>query len=167
MLMKRLTVMALGALVLTLAGCATSGAGETGNTGALATTTADKSLQYAQCMRENGVPDYQDPGPDGGVKIDGKADPAKAKALMEAQGKCRQYAPGVSSDGSGPSEADVENIRKYAQCMRANGVPNFPDPDSQGRITVDSEGGLKLDSPEFKAADEKCASLKGSPGSGK
>lgn len=159
--MKRLVM--LGALVLTLSACGGPGAGSTGGT---TTATKDKSLEYAACIRENGVPDYEDPGPGGGTKIDGRTDPAKAKALMEAQQKCREFAPGGGPEGSA-SPADVESIRKYAQCMRDNGVPDFPDPDSEGRITVDGDGGLKLDSPEFTAADEKCASLKGNPGSGK
>jgi hypothetical protein len=151
-------------LVVVLAGC---GGAAPEDTGGATTSTEDRSLQYAECVREHGVPDFEDPGPDGGTKIDGRQDPAKATAMMEAARECREFAPGGSPAGGDMSPADIESIHKYAQCMRDNGVPDFPDPDSEGRITVDGDSGLQLDSPEFKQADEKCASLKGNPGSGK
>jgi hypothetical protein len=47
-------------------------------------------------------------------------------------------------------------MREFAKCMRANGVPEFPDPQADGRIRIDSFRGLDPDSAEFKAAEEKC-----------
>src|SRR4051812_42445915 len=40
----------------------------------------DAMLKFAQCMREHGV-DVPDPGPDGGIRVDGKGVP---KDQMEA-----------------------------------------------------------------------------------
>jgi hypothetical protein len=51
---------------------------------------------------------------------------------------------------------DVAKIRAYAKCMRENGMPDFPDPDSDGRIRFESGKTPDPDSPELKAADEKC-----------
>jgi hypothetical protein len=43
----------------------------------------------------------------------------------------------------------------YAQCMRANGVPNFPDPQQQGNgARVDLP--KNADTPELKKAQEAC-----------
>ncbi|WP_253888390.1 hypothetical protein [Actinokineospora diospyrosa] len=52
----------------------------------------------------------------------------------------------------------VEQSREMARCMRENGVPDFPDPDETGgiRIEADKDGGLNPESPEFKAAEQKC-----------
>lgn len=43
---------------------------------------------------------------------------------------------------------------QFAKCMRASGVPNFPDPSSQGGIDLGS--GLNPQSPAFQAAQAKC-----------
>jgi hypothetical protein len=50
--------------------------------------------------------------------------------------------------------------------MRKHGVPNFPDPDSKGRIKVTSgvskdgrKFGVDVNSPQFRKAQKACASL--------
>ena len=49
----------------------------------------------------------------------------------------------------------------YSQCMRSHGVPNFPDPNSQGAITGSgtSANGINPQSPQFQAAQKSCAKL--------
>jgi hypothetical protein len=49
----------------------------------------------------------------------------------------------------------------YSECMRAHGVTNFPDPDSQGRILF--QGGMNMDSPTFQNAQKACASKQPKP----
>ena len=49
--------------------------------------------------------------------------------------------------------ADVEKLVKYAQCIRANGYAEFPDPSPDGRTQ------LRLDpksAPQFEAAQRAC-----------
>lgn len=54
----------------------------------------------------------------------------------------------------------------YSQCMRAHGVANFPDPNSQGAISIqgggssgnDASNGLDPNNPTFQAADKACRS---------
>jgi hypothetical protein len=57
---------------------------------------------------------------------------------------------GAAALGRGPSAADVE----WARCLRAHGVPSFPNPDPRGAF--DSS---KFDdrSPAFQAASKACA----------
>jgi hypothetical protein len=43
--------------------------------------------------------------------------------------------------------------------MRADGVPNFPDPTGGGGIQISSSSGINVDSPAFKAAQSKCRHL--------
>lgn len=57
-----------------------------------------------------------------------------------------------------------EALLAYAQCMRDNGVDNFPDPVDNG-INI-SGTGLDPNLPEFKAAREACKHLLPSPPSG-
>ena len=44
---------------------------------------------------------------------------------------------------------------KYSACVRANGVPNFPDPDVNGGLDADL-GKLGVSKDKLDAADQKC-----------
>ena len=48
---------------------------------------------------------------------------------------------------------------KYAGCMRANGVPHYPDPNAQGVITITSSPSLNPNSPLFQRAEAACEQL--------
>jgi hypothetical protein len=137
-------VLALG---LALSGCAGQGgetpAVATANNGAAPTASesaapSDEELgrKFAQCMRDEGV-DMPDPEPGSGpggarkgagfaVKVEGGN--GEVEAAME---KCRQYLP---NGGEMPplTAEQLEDLREMAKCMRANGVPDFPDPDPNG-----------------------------------
>jgi hypothetical protein len=47
---------------------------------------------------------------------------------------------------------------KFARCMRANGV-NMPDPDPNGRLTMERKAGDGQDDAKVNAAQEKCRKL--------
>src|SRR6266540_2815421 len=58
---------------------------------------------------------------------------------------------------NGNSVAPVDKAeagRAFSQCMRDNGVPDFPDPDADGRLR--GPGHEKEGDPKFRAAQEKC-----------
>ncbi|GAA4717508.1 hypothetical protein Prum_020440 [Phytohabitans rumicis] len=123
-------------------------------------TDQENMLKYAQCMRDNGVPDFPDPKMEGGgisFSLPQGADKAKVDAAQE---KCKSHLP----NGGEAPKADperLEQMRKLSECMRANGVPNFPDPSEDGGIALDmSKLGLSgPDDPKLKAAEEKCKSF--------
>ncbi|HEX4109328.1 MAG TPA: hypothetical protein VHX88_14420 [Solirubrobacteraceae bacterium] len=52
------------------------------------------------------------------------------------------------------------NLLKFAACMRANGVPNFPDPSGSGGIQF-SANAIDPDSASFQAAMQKCQKYMG------
>jgi len=52
---------------------------------------------------------------------------------------------------------DPQDALKFSECMRTNGVPNFPDPNGQGVIRGDSSEGLDPTSPAFQKASKACA----------
>lgn len=68
---------------------------------------------------------------------------------------------GSSSSGT-PAKAGP---LAYSQCMRAHGVTDFPDPNSQGRIQIQTGPGGALDpsNPAFNAAQTACQSLQPKP----
>ena len=62
-----------------------------------------------------------------------------------------------SSSSSSNANPTLEKAVKYAQCMRENGVTNFPDPDKNGRFVI-AAGGPNQNSPQFKKAKQACKS---------
>jgi hypothetical protein len=167
-------------LALSMAGCGGSGgddgvatAGSPGSkTGSSAGTDGlsdqDRSLKFAQCMRDNGVANFPDPKSNdgGGMSIDvpDGTDPKKVDAAMQ---KCKLYLP----NGGEPPKVDpqrAEQNRKFAKCMRDNGVPNFPDPGADGGIQMNgNDPGLNMNDPKFQAAQQACAQYQpagGAPG---
>jgi hypothetical protein len=158
-------------LAVVLAGCAkhpkTNGVASVGGPASTAATPSagpsmsmqERALKFGQCMRDHGIP-MDDPEVDDqghvNVKIGGPGSAPVDQAKMEAAQKaCQQYAPFGDPGTDHPDPSAEANARQMAQCMRDNGVENFPDPDG-GRITID---GSIADDPDFQKAQEKCGHL--------
>jgi hypothetical protein len=63
---------------------------------------------------------------------------------------------GKSSASS--SDRGTGDARAYSACMRSHGVPNFPDPDENGRLLV--KGGVDgMNAPQGRKAAQACAHL--------
>jgi hypothetical protein len=74
----------------------------------------------------------------------------------------------TTTTGSGATASGSTNESKrgalvaFSACMRRNGVPKFPDPESAGsgfRITLGDENGIDVSSPKFRSAEEACKKL--------
>jgi hypothetical protein len=65
--------------------------------------------------------------------------------------------------GSAPNGASGGDPLAYSKCMRAHGVENFPDPNSEGEIQLNATpgNGLGPDDPQMQAASKACQSLMG------
>lgn len=120
---------------------------------------ADAALVYAQCVRDNGYPEFPDPIPGQGIMLrrdQGMSfnDP-RMLAAMEA---CQDLRPaGMAGGGAGDPEETMEMMLEFAQCMRDNGVSGFPDPQpGSGRMTIGPEAGINPFSPTFQAAVQTC-----------
>jgi predicted small secreted protein len=62
----------------------------------------EKARQFAKCMRENGVPNFPDPQPDGGMRIEAGPDSGidpQSQEFKDAHAKCEQYMPRRRSTG--------------------------------------------------------------------
>ena len=67
-----------------------------------------------------------------------------------------------TSGGSGNTVANAQKAVKFAECMRRNGVSQFPDPGASGKLTIDAvANGSSLDTstPAFSQAIRACKDL--------
>jgi hypothetical protein len=73
-----------------------------------------------------------------------------------------------SASGATPESTKAANPQQealaYAKCMRADGVPGFPDPTPGGGFLFHAGAGMDRSSPAFRAAQAKCRKLM--PGGG-
>ena len=114
----------------------------------------DTAHQFAQCMRDNGVSDFPDPDANGQFRGQGHEQQNDPK-FAAAYETCRSLAPGVEHERTG-DPALVEQTRAYSQCMRDHGVPDFPDPDANGRLR--GQGHEQRSDPTYQAASAACRS---------
>lgn len=136
-------------LTVALAACAAAPT----NTNPAAVDLEDAGILYAQCMRDNGVPDFPDPNADGRFRLDHDEFPQDDPKFLAATEACRDLAPGGEHRDTG-DPAYLEQMREFSQCMRDNGLPDFPDPDADGRLR--GIGHEDQGDPEFQAAMETC-----------
>jgi hypothetical protein len=68
---------------------------------------------------------------------------------------------GDQSSGLAIAGSNRQSELKYSACMRAHGVPNFPDPNGQGAIQFGSSDGIDPRSAAFQNAQQKCAKYQG------
>jgi hypothetical protein len=115
-------------------------------------------------MRKHGVAGYPDPqvttNPDGSVAtaIAGPANASEAPAFRTAQKACSGILLAQSNGQGGPSR---QEFLAFAHCLHTHGVPDFPDPDTQGEITgqmVDASG-VDLKAPSFTTAADACVGV--------
>jgi hypothetical protein len=125
-----------------------------------------RSVDYSQCMRKNGVPGFPDPNSQGDFLINGRngVDP-NSPTFRAGQKECKALAPKAPT--AAQSSSFLAQALKFSQCMRSNGVPNFPGPkESGGRValTIGNGSGINPNSPQFQKATQACRSLM--PGGG-
>jgi hypothetical protein len=112
-------------------------------------------------MRTHGIADFPDPDSSGNIDLkslhpaagsDLDPNDPRFKAALTA---CKSLQP---TQSAAQQDQDAAQALKWAQCFRAHGVPNFPDPDSNGRISVGSLRRAGIDTnPQFQAAAAACA----------
>jgi hypothetical protein len=126
-------------------------------------------VAFSHCVRSRGVPTFPDPQPG--------ADNAKfpsaqqlgvgSSTLNAAENACQHLLPVGVDDQFPAAEVPLllRGMRRFSQCMRAHGVPNWPDPstDAEGRPFFDISGhGFSLrqaHSPQLGAKEAACQHL--------
>jgi hypothetical protein len=108
-----------------------------------------QGFKFSDCMRREGVPNFPDPGARGYQITPGSAI-TQSPAYQTAFNACEKYLP-RSAPPPPPSAGERQQALKFAQCMRANGVPNFPDPGANGAIQFPVSSPIPK-SPAFRRA---------------
>lgn len=142
---------ASAALTLTVAGC---GGSKPSSPSSNANPALEQAVKYAQCMRENGVTNFPDPDKNGRFEIAAGGSNRNLPQFKKAQQACKsQEPPGIERNPAQIAQAQKEWL-KLAQCMRKNGIPDFPDPQN-GRLLV-PRNRIDTNSPQFKKALNAC-----------
>jgi hypothetical protein len=94
-------------------------------------------LQFAQCARAHGRPNFPDPAiQDGTLAFPGATKQDQA-AVQAACGSILQQLPAsMQHRNQPPSAQDMAHLQQFAQCMRRNGVPDWPDPKSDATFPI-------------------------------
>jgi len=119
------------------------------------------ALAYARCMRAHGVPDFPDPDSTGQFNVD----PHSASSQETAANHACNHLLNVGGQRD-QRQQSLGPLLEYARCMRAHGVPNFPDPHYTGGGIGQPSGelgfggpGLKHPSPQVQSANQACQHL--------
>ena len=119
-------------------------------------TPREKAVKFSECMRANGVSDFPDPNASGEFPSYGVS--VSPAVWRKAGAACKTLQPpGTLSAKLTPAQESA--ALKFAQCIRENGVPDFPDP-VNGQPLVDTTripssnkpGGMTI----LNAAMHKC-----------
>jgi hypothetical protein len=168
---------------LLLAGCAGSGpaapavptAPQGGAVSSQATASGRAAALHAaaQCIRQHGIPSYQDPVAASGGRVFSdlrsieEAPDATISAIQQACGTLVARA-GLSPEDEPPAPPQlVQAGVRAARCMRAHGLPNLHDPTSQSPYTPGHGFGMTANEvpsggkagPVYQTAAHACRSL--------
>jgi hypothetical protein len=142
---------------------AIAGCGGAANSGGSATSGGESlALEFANCMRAHGVPEFPDPGTPAANGVD-----TGSPAAKKADATCNRLEPNNPQPSRRPSEARVQAAFAVARCMRSHGVSGFPDPTvtqpPSNANVIDDAGvlfvlpsGLVLNSPAVRQAAHTC-----------
>jgi hypothetical protein len=122
-------------------------------------------------MRSHGDPDQADPAveSDGVIQITlpaGYDQNGPGLGGKDGRSPCGAYLTAASNAlrGGKPLAApDPAKLVKFSVCMRANGVPDFPDP-SGGGLSIRLGGDLNPNDPAFRNAQKVCGKKVGLQG---
>ena len=150
-----------------------------GNSSGSTTTTLPKGNptqlldEWASCMRGHGDPTQVDPTIDANKVIHitfpaGATGNGPVAIGKGSNNPCDAYLTAASTalrGGQPLPKPDPAKLEKFSQCMRANGIPDFPDPSGGGLQLHSSPGSdLNPNNATFQNASKLCAKKAGVPG---
>ncbi len=126
---------------------------------------ASKAFEFSACMRNHGVTNFPDPqvsGTPNQTVVRLTAPVAKSPQFKAASRACA----GILPQPQNPSPEQVaaqqhareQDLLAFARCLRAHGIPNFPDPTSDGQLTLEmiQAAGVNLHAPVVLPAAKAC-----------
>lgn len=164
------TAVALSA-VLGLAACGGGSSAGTNTAGSAQAKFERAALNFARCMREQGV-DMPDPKRGaGGFTITPETDTSQGNSerFRQADKACRHHMKGVQPPA--PSQKEMGEFKQaalaHARCMRKHGI-DIPDPRvGQGNeVAIELPPGFRPDDPRYERASDACRKESPMPGPG-
>ena len=116
------------------------------------------AVAYSQCIRSHGVSNFPDPvqTPSGGYGYRTSGIDPNSAAFQGAIQACKALPSPWNSTGQELTPAQQQAWLNWAKCIRAHGVPAFPDPTFSGREVRDS--GIGSNSSQLQSAMDACKS---------
>jgi hypothetical protein len=146
---------------LTLLAAACSGGSPNSSAGAGLPAASTSALAYSRCMRAHGIRAFPDPNAQGGINLNagpGTGIDPQSPQYKAADQACKSLMPAQSPLSAAQQAAIKAGNLRYAQCMRAHGISDFPDPNSQGQLQIQAQQGSDLDpnNPRYQSANTAC-----------
>jgi hypothetical protein len=163
----------IGLTAISVAACGGSNKPKSSNSSKGANVSFAKAssdaYKNAACMRRHGVTNFPDPQTSDGngqfrISIHITPSITESPAFQSAQKACAYLMPGGRVN-NGPSaaqqRAQTDDLLAFAQCMRKHGFARFPDPSSQGQLSLSQieSAGINLQAPAVEPAALACVSV--------
>jgi hypothetical protein len=110
------------------------------------------ALAFARCMRSHGVPNFPDPDPQGDFP---PFHTGVSKQISAAADDACEHL--LSSGGTATPGQRQQKLAfgiKVAECLRAHGYPDFPDPTGLGSQSLPPA--IDPNSPQFQTTENNC-----------
>jgi hypothetical protein len=138
-------------------GASSAGASKTADTQA---TRREKAVKFAECVRVHGVPHFPDPDATSNFNF---AVDVTAATFTAAVNACKSLQPPGTLSAHRSAKQQSAALR-FAACVRAHGVPDFPDP-VNGQPLIDTDHIPSSNTPSgmniLNAATHTCGSILG------
>ena len=146
-------VAAVAAIAVLAAACGGGGSAPA----AAAQTTYQKTLAYAQCVRVHGVPGFPDPNSQGNFLFrDNHGFHMGSPQFESANKTCQHLLPNQGVTSAAQVKQAATQALKFTECMRAHGVPGFPDPIVETNGIRWGSGHFNSHSLVFQSAQRSC-----------
>jgi hypothetical protein len=138
-------------------------------------TNVQKALAYSRCMRAHGVLKFPDPNSSGAIpKVSPQQLGVSSTVFQAAEKACRHLLPNSGQSSQAWDQMALTAMWNFARCVRAHGVPNWPDPLAESDpgqpgtpgFPRNFPPGINTNSPVVKNALHKCQPLLASIGYG-
>ncbi|HYB26661.1 MAG TPA: hypothetical protein VEF89_08620 [Solirubrobacteraceae bacterium] len=159
------TAVVVGGVALLVSACGSSSPTNTSKSTLSAQSAISKAYEFSACMRDHGVTNFPDPKvtTNGNqqaiaIRVVGPITPA----FKTAQKACAGILPTPSKADlaaqAAAQQAHKRDLLSFARCMRGRGINGFPDPSTQGALTLEmiTAAGIDLHAPQVAAAARAC-----------
>jgi hypothetical protein len=130
----------------------------------LRSTSVQQALAYSRCMRAHGVLKFPDPNSSGAIpKVGLQQLGVSSTVFQAAQRTCQHLLPNTGQSSQAQNQQILTALWNFARCVRAHGVPNWPDPLAESDPGQPGTPGfprnmpgVNQNAPQVKNALQKC-----------